>query len=142
MSIDDTLVAVGTGANSSNEGWFNSAVGAQSLAVNVSASSTTALGYGAGSDHNGGVSNLFAGANSKGVSGNHKVVVGAGADSKTYSDCIVLGFNAAATADGDLVLGSADAPLTTAGVPVAVPTNFTDTLTVIVNGVARQIPLL
>lgn len=71
------------------------------------------------------------------AAGQRCVVIGAEAESGAYNNCIVLGVEAVASGNGQLVLGSAAAPLSTTGGAGAVSTY----LTVRVNGTTYKLPL-
>ena len=133
-------VAVGVNSISKASGNFNVALGNQSLENNTSGQFNTAVGQGALNTNQTGSNNTAVGVNallSNTGSGNIGIGVAANLGAG-LNNCIVIGNNASAGSSGELVLGSAANPLTTAATAGAISTY----LQVRINGTLYKLALL
>jgi hypothetical protein len=134
--------AIGSGAMSSNTaGLGNTAVGSASLFSSSIGAGNTAIGQSSLGDLASGSYNTAVGAQTGGflsTSGSGNSIFGYRATNAGFDECVVLGANAAATANNQFVVGSAS---NNAGTVVAGSNTSTAYWTVKINGVDYKILL-
>jgi hypothetical protein len=134
--------AIGAEAMLSNTlGYNNTAVGAASLPLNIDGTENTAIGMSSLSDLSSGSYNTAVGAQTGGflsTSGSSNSIFGYQATNAGFDGCVVLGAEAAATANNQFVVGSAS---TNAGTVVVGANTSTQYWNVKINGVDYKILL-
>jgi hypothetical protein len=133
--------AFGNGALTSNtSGSFNTAIGREALTSNTTGSSNTAIGREALRFNTGGSNNTAIGrsALSANTTGTGNTAIGEGTVSGNFSNSVILGRAATATASNQFVVGSSTI---NAGSVVTESNSSTKVWNVIINGVAQKILL-
>jgi hypothetical protein len=122
------------------DGNFNVAVGHSAAGFLTNGEENVAIGYLAGHQGVATVGNVAVGARAlqSNTTGNHNTVVGWGAQASNVDECVVLGREAAATADNQFVVGSTLYP---AGMLSTETNTSTKVWNVIINGVPQKILL-
>jgi len=138
--IGDNNTAVGTYALQLTVSSGNAALGSQALRANVSGVYNTAVGADAASGISSGTNNTALGASAMtgSTSGDYNTIVGNNATNSNFSSCVVLGAEAAATANNQFVVGTA---ARNAGLVATETNTSTKVWNVIINGVAQKILL-
>jgi hypothetical protein len=134
--------AIGSGSLSANtSGLNNTAIGATSLFSNSAGEGNTAIGQSSLEELTSGSYNTAVGAQTGGflnTTGSYNSLFGYRATNAGFNECVVLGFDAAATGDNQFVVGSATA---NAGSVEAEVNTSTQVWNVKINGVDYKILL-
>ena len=132
--------AIGYAALSNNNGDDNIAIGYAALQTNGVGAKNIALGYGVLPVNDTGSENIIIGYQgaSDNISGSHNIVIGTNTNTQNVDYSLVIGTNAIAQSNNQVVIGTNAEPL---GIITSGATTPTDRWAVTINGTAYYIPL-
>jgi len=145
MSVGDTTVAIGPYSLEQNTVGNNIAIGFSAAQSNITGTRLVVIGHYGGMQLDNVTDSVLIGheVSTEDGGGSNNVVIGSQTSTGGFSNCIVLGSGAVASADGQFILGSAGSPVLTQGASISVPPgSFDDGLKICLNGVNYIIPLI
>lgn len=139
-------IQIGPYSLEKNEADNNLSIGWSNLNSNISGTLNVSIGNNNGMNMNASNNNIFIGHNVSSetltTTGDNNTIIGYNSSSNNFSNCIIIGNNATATQNNQLLLGSSTNLVPLNGSTIVTPSSFPEGLKICINGVEYVIPLL